>query len=288
MRTISNIGLLVIKSWNRLRDRTRSFRRFAACIGVWNTLRMRCIERYNTVRRALNLEPFYPVLRLKLPGYCAPVYLRWGTSDYASLTQIFFERVYAPVDEVGSLLVIDCGANVGYASLYFLTRHPNTRVIAIEPDPENAAMCRRNLAAYGNRATVLTSAVWSRPADLVLLRGAYRDGGAWATQVREPHSAEEHTNLQAIDLPTLIELGGGGPVDLLKVDIEQSELAVFRGESMAWLSKVRNIAIELHDQECKAAFFGALKDFDFTTVESGDLTICCDIRAKLASPAGRT
>jgi len=67
-----------------------------------------------------------------------PVWLRPWTSDYAAYQQVFREQEYAGVEGISHpRIVIDCGANIGLASIYFLNRFPECTVLAVEPDPEN-------------------------------------------------------------------------------------------------------------------------------------------------------
>ena len=65
----------------------------------------------------------------QLVGLRAPrvgmVYCRAHTSDLGVFRQIFIDREYRCLDDVQEpRLIVDCGANVGYASAYFLARHP--------------------------------------------------------------------------------------------------------------------------------------------------------------------
>jgi hypothetical protein len=69
-------------------------------------------------------------------------------------------------------------------------------------------------------------------------------------------------------------------VDLLKVDIERSEIELFAKNTDSWLPRVKNICIELHGPDCEAAFFSALAPYDFEVSHSGELTICRDLRPK--------
>src|SRR5690349_7835620 len=63
-----------------------------------------------------------------------PVYARHNTTDLAVFDLIFVEREYRCIDGFElSGLVLDCGANVGYSSAYFLSKYPKCHVIAIEP-----------------------------------------------------------------------------------------------------------------------------------------------------------
>jgi FkbM family methyltransferase len=191
------------------------------------------------------------------------------------LRQVFVEQQYAPLDSVAAKLVIDCGAYVGYSALYFLNRFPQAVVVAVEPCPENAALCRQNLLPYHERAHVIRAAVWSRPGRMRLIRGAYGDGREWANQV-EP-AAPSEADVDGVDLPSLIRLGGMDVVDVLKIDIERAELELFRNGTEQWLPSIRNVAIELHGHDCERVFFDALQAYETETLRSGELMICRSI-----------
>jgi FkbM family methyltransferase len=270
-----------------LSSRKTFFRRQASQFGTQGALKLRLIHKYNRIAARFRLRPFWPVIRLRLPEFDLSLYLRTGTSDPAVLVQIFTEREYAPLDNLGPVrTIIDCGANVGYSSIYFLNRYPLAHVIAVEPDPRNAALCRRNLAPYGNRVQVIQSAVWSHPARLALVRAEQALGQEWATQVREVNPGESASadDLIAVDMPYLLSLCAGGRADILKIDIEHSEKTVFR-DAARWLHLVDNVAIELHDASCETAFFASLQDFQYDFVRSGELTICRTLRASAPAEA---
>jgi FkbM family methyltransferase len=205
-----------------------------------------------------------------------------GSSDLQVFDQMFILEEYAGLRGLAEpSLVLDLGANVGYSAAYFLSVFPKARIVAVEPDDRNVAICRANLAPYGGRALILHGAVWSRIATLRLLKGSYGDGRESATQVGEL-SAEEVTSesVQSWDVGTLIDMSGGDMVDLLKVDIERAELSVFGESAASWLPRVRNISIELHGGDCEEVFFAALKDFDYDLAHFSELTICRNLRPR--------
>jgi FkbM family methyltransferase len=203
-----------------------------------------------------------------------------GSSDVNVFSQIFIHQEYSSLRSLKDVsLVLDLGANVGYFSAYLLSCFPNSRVVAVEPDERNVEVCNINLKPYGRRVLVLQGAVWSECTKLCLSKGTFGDGREWATQVVLP--SEDNTgNVQAWDVGTLIDLAGSAEADLLKVDIERAELAVFGETAKRWLPRVHNVCIELHGPECEEAFFNALTRFDYELGYSGDLTICKNIRAK--------
>jgi FkbM family methyltransferase len=200
--------------------------------------------------------------------------------------QIFLLEEYSCLRDLKEpSLVLDLGADVGFSTAYFLSAFPKARIVAVEPDERNWAICKANLSPYGDRVLLLHGAVWSRPGRLRLLQGIYADGREWATQVDEPIEEERSSlGVQAWDVGSLIDMSGVGTVDLLKVDIERAELTVFGKSAGSWLHRVRNICIELHGKDCEEVFFAALKDFNYELGYSGELTICRNLRPRKMPP----
>jgi FkbM family methyltransferase len=196
--------------------------------------------------------------------------------------QIFVKKEYSPLDDIKSpKVIVDCGAYVGYSTAYFLNKFSDVHVIAVEADRDNFLLNQKNLSHYGNRVTLLHSAIWHRNGGLMVVRGKYRDGQEWATQVRECVEGET-ADVSATDLLSLMDNAGLSEVDLLKIDIEGAERVIFSHGCEQWLDRVRNIAIELHDEECRTNFFNRLKPYSYDLSRSGELTICRNLRSKRA------
>jgi FkbM family methyltransferase len=211
-------------------------------------------------------------------GEFPTVLMRVGTSDPDVFMQVFAALEYGPLPgTVQPGLIVDCGANVGYAAVSFLERWPQAEVIAIEPDPGNAALARQNLAPYGARATLVEAGVWSATTPLRIRRGAFGDGRQWSFQV-EACPPGETPDVDGVGLADVI---GARTVELLKVDIERGELELFGG-LCPWLEQVRNIVIELHDDECTTVFHRALELYEYDEFAAGELTFCCNLRRRRA------
>lgn len=219
-----------------------------------------------------------------IPTRIQPKFIDYGvtvrprTSDAQVFGQIFLDREYACLDRQPQVdLILDCGANVGYSSAYFLSRFPNSRVVAIEPDPGNFEALKRNLAPYGSRARLVRAGIWSHPAPLVVSEETYRDGREWARQVR-PARPGEPVDLRGIDIGTLLAETDAERLSILKMDIEGAEAVVFADGAPAWLDRVDTIAIELHDDtafgDASRVFREAIRGKGFEVSHSGELTIC--------------
>jgi len=215
------------------------------------------------------------VYEVTAPGYQHPVCLRPYASDPAVYKQVVRDEQYAILPAGADVeLVVDCGANIGLASLYFLNRFPACRVIAVEPDPGNFAVLQRNLSRYGGRARTVNSGVWSHPAALRMGDDEFRDGREWSRTVRECRPGED-AQFVATDIGTILRESGARQISLLKIDVEGSEREIFARNYQSWLPCVETLAVELHDDECRAIFNRALVDSNvrFELREVEELTV---------------
>ena len=200
------------------------------------------------------------------------MWLRPRTSDLEVFDLIFRYREYRCLDTLREpRLIIDCGANVGFSSVYFLSRFPQAYVIAVEPDAENFIALQRNLASYSGRTLALQAAIWSHPCELVVSRGG--DGREWARTVREGQTGEK-TMVAATDIGALIARTGFERVSVLKIDIEGAEAQVFSSDRLEWLKLVDTIVIELHGNICAAVFHSAIADEQYEITTCDELTVC--------------
>lgn len=220
--------------------------------------------------RRISKAPFHLNSRRSL----FPLLCRRNTSDLDVFRQIFVQREYKCIDDVkDASVIVDCGANVGYSSAYFLSRFLNAQVIAVEPDPDSFEILKKNVEPFGNRITPIRAAVWSHPGPLAISQDRYRDGREWSRQVQETKELDKAT-VAAVDIPQLLAMAQSDHISILKIDIEQAERVVFAANCQSWLGKVDTIVIELHDQECERIFYQAISQQDFRTHRHGELTIC--------------
>src|SRR5688572_6336531 len=76
-------------------------------------------------------------------GLKHPLWLRLKTSDLPTLQKVWRDEEYR--FDGDPKFIVDAGANIGIASIYFATKFPNARVIAIEPEPENFTLLEKNI-----------------------------------------------------------------------------------------------------------------------------------------------
>jgi FkbM family methyltransferase len=202
-----------------------------------------------------------------------PLRARAKTTDRSIFWQIFGDRGYRCLDQLkNARLIIDCGANVGYSSAYFLTRFPTSFVIAVEPDIDNFDLLRTNLAPYGDRCRLVNSAVWSKPTGLVFVESTLK-GAECSRRVREARGDEKPAMI-ATDIEQLLKESGCDRISILKIDIEGSEMEIFSANYSEWLPHVDHLVIELHSDECAVAFQKAITTEPFVLSSCDELVVC--------------
>ncbi|MDX2087512.1 MAG: FkbM family methyltransferase, partial [Kofleriaceae bacterium] len=199
-----------------------------------------------------------------------PMHLRTRSSDVTVFEQVFVHREYEfPMDFTPGF-VIDAGANIGCASVYFANRFPEARIVAIEPEPANFALLSRNLAPYGDRVRLVEAGLWDREASLRVIEG--EAGASWAFRVEEC-APDAPDAVLATSLDAVAEPSRHPTIDLLKIDIEGAERQVFSASCDSWLKRTRLLVIETHDAlhpGCTAAVETAAQRFPHQKTTSGE------------------
>jgi FkbM family methyltransferase len=126
-------------------------------------------------------------------------------------------------------VVLDCGANIGVFVREALHRGAS-KVVAIEPAPENIECLRRNFAreVQEGRVVVYPKGVWDKDDWLTLhVHEENSAADSFVMHSDKAHETEEKFPLTTID-KLVTELGLPG-VDFIKMDIEGAEVKALEG-----------------------------------------------------------
>lgn len=209
-------------------DRIRSFCDQANHLGWIRTAQIRASKR-------LGIDE----ITVKVDGVPNRVAVRVGDSDIYD-----FEHSLGRWREPLNLgftpfVIVDAGANVGYSVLRFFLEYPEARIIAVEPDPGNLAQFAKNVAGYRN-VTVEPHALWTHKTRLKITNP---EDGSNAFQVGE----DPNGSISSLSVSDIIERHAIDTIDLLKIDIEGSEIELF-SDSASWLPRVKAMLVETHDR----------------------------------------
>jgi FkbM family methyltransferase len=140
--------------------------------------------------------------------------------------------------------ILDCGGNVGLASLFFKRRFPAARITAYEADPALFAILQANLAA--NRASdveAVHAALWTANG-----RVTFQAEGSDSGMIGTLSGAVAGTSVEVpgLRLRDVIAGEANNRIDLLKLDIEGAEDAVL-ADCEPVLARVGAIVMDLHE-----------------------------------------
>lgn len=180
------------------------------------------------------------MIEAKLPQFEFPIYLRAGTSDTHAFDEVILHGAYDYALPAKAAFIIDAGANIGVASVFFANRYPQTRLVAIEPASDNLVLLHRNVDPYG-RIDVKDAGLWHRVESLKIVDLTKE---FWSLSVQA--CAPEESDFQGITIPDLLRQYGVEAIDILKIDIEGSERQLFFEGETDWLNRVKFLIIELH------------------------------------------
>ena len=168
---------------------------------------------------------------------------RLNKGDLHSIREVWFEEAYRlPFDEPSGAL-LDLGANIGMTSVWLWRRCRFTQAVAVEPDPRNAAVLRRNLELNGVNARVVEAAIGSYQGVARFELNQASNLGSVSESSAGKNSAEvPMTTVNALMKELGIERWG-----LAKIDIEGGEAALLKDQT-EWLDRTGAIIIELHPQ----------------------------------------
>lgn len=199
-------------------------------------------------RRFLSRE-----LSLRIAGI-GKVRIRPQDSDYVTFRQVFAERQYevpypsaaerisgayqAMLAAGATPLIVDCGANVGAASLWFAREFPEARVVGLEPDPVNANLARRNCARFAS-IELVEAAIGSAPGFAQLEQPEW-GGSAGVT------TARRDAGVPIMTMNDIVDRVENAALLIVKIDIEGFESDLFT-HNCEWLESAVAVFVEPHD-----------------------------------------
>ena len=185
-----------------------------------------------------------------------PFSYRGETSDEVVGNEILEEGKYVlPMEDFQPKVIIDCGSNIGYSTLYFANTYPDAQIYAIEPEKINFKFLQYNTIFYDN-IHLINSAVWGKESFVRLESTELGEMGYMTVETGE----DDPNAFKATTIGKLIYENGINEIDLLKIDVEGAEKEIFGAEGVDdWLSKVKVLSLVIHDELKSGASFEVFK-----------------------------
>jgi FkbM family methyltransferase len=203
---------------------------------------------------------------IRLPWLQQPVYFRGIESDARMFEQLFINNEYDVPVNFQPKTIIDLGANVGYAALFYANKYPQATIFSVEPDTDNHAIAAKNTTPYKN-VQLVKGAVWHEAALINLVDNGYGEAGYMVETGKGPNTIKAYTITEIMQqLNTAI-------IDILKIDVEGTEKELFENNYQYWLPRTRLLIVETHDRYKKGtskAVFKAISEYNFSLELSGE------------------
>jgi FkbM family methyltransferase len=150
--------------------------------------------------------------------------------------------------------ILDAGANIGAPSVAFALQYPAALIVAVEPSRDNFAVLEMNTARFAGIRRERRG-LWPKSTHLRVARmGEATRGRHWGLEVRE--TTPEESDVKGVSIDALAAKHGVAGFDMLKINIEGAEMAVFDGQCSAsagalqrWLLSVQLTMAEVHMHE---------------------------------------
>ena len=232
-------------------------------------VRLKQTCRYFLVNMLLSLG----INKIYLRKVVFPIHLRSKSSDLLVFHQIFTFQEYDIKIGFVPKFIIDAGANIGLASVFFSNKFPESKIVAIEPERSNFEMLERNTKHYSN-IFLLKRVLTNEPnLSFDVIDKGYGNWG-FVTAIKElKYSGKLIETVKTITIDEILIDNNLEYLDLLKIDIEGGEKQLFDTNYESWLPKTRCVIIELHDGINKGSsksFFKAISKFDFSYYNRGE------------------
>lgn len=198
--------------------------------------------------RLLRLVPLPGYNKVRLVNLCGmKMSYRFNRGDLQSLREVFLEEVYACDLPFAPRTLLDLGANIGLASLWFSLQAKAGQtselfLLAVEPDSRNAAVVEINFRDNLVSGEVVRAAVGQRSGE------AWFEARAESNLGRVSSEAFKGTKIRVpvVGIRDLLDRFPEGRVDLVKIDIEGGE-EVLLSHDTDWLARVKALIVEWHD-----------------------------------------
>jgi FkbM family methyltransferase len=187
-------------------------------------------------------------------------------SDMIMFRQIFETHDYNIHVPFEPRVILDMGANVGFASIYFANRFPNAKIFALEPNAENYAAACKNVKPYAN-VTMVHGAIWNSTETIHLVDKGFGEASFMVA------AGSGEGAIQAFTIDTVLQQINEPAADIVKIDIEGAEKEIFEKGYENWLPKTKIVIVETHDRYRKGTsktVFNTINKYDFSLEVSGE------------------
>lgn len=197
--------------------------------------------------------------------------------NYASFvhifTEIFIFRVYDLDTSKKKPLIIDCGANIGLAAIFFKIKFPHCRLICFEPSTTAFKYLKHNLSTYPD-VQIENIALGDKNSTAFLYTPQNRPGdpsSSFFTSRWKNTASKEAVKVRRLSGYLTQQVSLKTTIDFLKIDIEGAEESVIKDLNRSrYFPKISQLTTEYHHyHNSLAKILSILEKYGFENILAG-------------------
>lgn len=209
--------------------------------------------RFVLIAREESTSSVVQKFKVKLPSGDKELYIRPGTSDAHVYYEILFRgrksdyfSKYLPIDDQVNCIV-DIGANIGVAAIFFKERYPGSEIHCFEPMQKNINVLKNNISRYSN-ISVHQIALSSCDGEVEMIASPVNmNEGGWSMFQRGATGDEEKIVVHTRVSGDFLKENSIAP-DIIKVDTEGAESEILFSLHEDQINHLKYVTGELHGE----------------------------------------
>lgn len=204
--------------------------------GIYNKLKRQKSTLQDEIEKIKRI-PRYIKGTIDLPSHIGFEFID-NLSFVAQYTDFFQNEIYYfKIIDKKNPFIIDAGANIGLAIVYWKSIYPQSKIIGFEPDKEVFKVLQKNISRYKD-VEIYNIGLYSSDSKQPFMR---EGADAGSIVIKNNTNRKSNTMVEVRKLSAYLNTS----IDLLKIDIEGSEFEVLK-ECADLLANVDRIFVEYH------------------------------------------
>lgn len=169
----------------------------------------------------LFLDPIFKLKKEKLFGFKVEAF-SYEAIRYL-FQEVFYRNEYFFIADNEEPIIFDCGANIGFATLFFKWLYPKSTVYAFEPDEKTFLLLKKNVESNNLQNVFLFNKAISKENSLIEFYVDEEEPGSMMMSTIANRLEGQKVEVEAIALSSFLDEIEHTQIDFVKMDIEGSE-----------------------------------------------------------------
>jgi len=230
-----SIGIIFVNNFAYLVRSEHSLKKKLKILFTWIRINL----------KFLLFSKLFKIKREKIFGYQIDAF------DYGTIIflfgEIFYRNEYLFKSKNKNPIIFDCGANIGFATIFFKWLYPESQIYAFEPDKKTFEILKKNVSQNRLKNVYLFNSAISDKNGKIDFFIDSKSPGSLVMSTKQERMPKDKITVDCLSLSSLIKNKVLSKIDYIKMDIEGSEDEVIQDlNKNNQLKKVAKLSIEYH------------------------------------------